>query len=750
MSKKSFFIQAMGVLALVLILMVIIVFNEPEKGGISRAQAYKAAALVMASREECQLLNEEEESRFTEKERKNWYVPYMDYLYRNGMITDELTAPTARAAQEMITYEEVKYLAKQAGGGLSGEIHLNQNRKNKPYPAEFWTEFLEKLMLVMDTENAVSRLSVILYGTPANIPEAESWTAYTSEGNFRFEGLALDSYIDREIEILVRDDEILTVTKLVSSDVVYKNVWVEDSQEDSLTVHTGFVMKTFEVGEKAGKEENLVHNLADIYLSQGNIEKIVVKKDRISGKVLSVDENQIEIEGYGSVPLTKEFKIYKAYGIFEKQKLSDILVGYDLQEFVTENGSICGALTIREPDAERIRVLLMTDGFKSHFHSSVSMVFQSDVTLSYGKKEKNMKAGESLTIRPGDGLLKEGRLIITPSVSEEAIEITSLNRSLGTPVYSGRIEVKEEADGLLLINELFLEDYLLKVVPSEMPSSYEAEALKAQAVCARTYACRQILGNNYKNYGAHVDDSTNYQVYNNVPYDNKIESAVDQTYGEMLFYGEDAAEIYYYSTSCGTTTDGSVWGGDSSSLPYLEAVELRDKRESITFDTEEEFETFIRDKDYPAYDSDSPMYRWNGNLDVTSMEEKAPEVGTIADVRVTKRGAGGIAEGLLITGDKGKKEIIGQSKIRTFLGSPNLTLTMKNGELRENNGSLPSAFMIIKKEKDRDGKEVFRVYGGGFGHGAGMSQNGAQGMAKEGKTYQEILEFFFMGTELKK
>ena len=62
-----------------------------------------------------------------------------------------------------------------------------------------------------------------------------------------------------------------------------------------------------------------------------------------------------------------------------------------------------------------------------------------------------------------------------------------------------------------MINELYLEDYLKKVVPSEMPASYEKEALKTQAVCARTYAYRQIQGNTYGAYGAHVDDSTSFQ-----------------------------------------------------------------------------------------------------------------------------------------------------------------------------------------------------------------------------------------------
>ena len=118
---------------------------------------------------------------------------------------------------------------------------------------------------------------------------------------------------------------------------------------------------------------------------------------------------------------------------------------------------------------------------------------------------------------------------------EEGITICSIERSQGQPVYSGSLEIKKESDGLVLINELYLEDYLKKVVPSEMPASYEKEALKAQAVCARTYAYRQIQGNTYGQYGAHVDDSTSFQVYNNITTSERTDQAVDETYGQMLF-----------------------------------------------------------------------------------------------------------------------------------------------------------------------------------------------------------------------
>ncbi len=105
-----------------------------------------------------------------------------------------------------------------------------------------------------------------------------------------------------------------------------------------------------------------------------------------------------------------------------------------------------------------------------------------------------------------------------------------------------------------MVNELLLEEYLYAVVPSEMPASYPLEALKAQAVCARTYAYARILHAGLPEYGAHVDDSTSYQVYNNILENAQTTKAVRETKGELLYYGEELADTYYYSTSCGYGT----------------------------------------------------------------------------------------------------------------------------------------------------------------------------------------------------
>lgn len=753
MSKKSFIIRIMGVLALVLVLMAVIVILEPDRQttGITRARAAKAVALMLDSREavlECR--KEAGGSHFSQKEQNNWYVPYMDYLYDKGILLEELTEPTAAAAQKEITYEEISRLTGAIQKPLESSVGMVRKNRSHSYPEEdFWLLY-DKLAEVSGSEGeeGVQTLDILLYGTPSNIHPSESWTAYTSQGNFRFEGLALDAYIDRRIRVMVRGSEMIGVRELLSEDITYENVWLDDSGTDTFRVHLGTVARTFS-GEGIENLEQFQNNLVDLELKSGKLVKVSIKKDTITGTVLAVKEDAIEIEGYGEIPLDWNFKVHKIYGEYEEQDLSDILVGYDIQEFVTSGGKLCAALTTRAFDAKKIRVLLLDTGFQSPFHPSVTLTVDTDSQLFYGKKEETLKAGESLTLKPDSRYLKEGRLTIVPGTDKGCTSITSISRAQGVPSYQGSIEIKKEAEGLTIVNDLYLEDYLKKVVPSEMPGSYESEALKVQAVCARTYAYRHILGNSYSRYGAHVDDSTNFQVYNNTEESARASEAVNATYGQMMFYGDEAVEAFYFSTSCGHTTDGSAWGGTGETTPYLKARELRDRKECLDLSSNAAFSEFIKNKNYPAYDQSFPMYRWEAEISADALLEKLGDLGEITNMEVKKRGAGGIAEQIVIEGTSGSRELKGQTQIRNVLGSSSLEIKRKDGKTQSGFAILPSAYISIEKRTGTDGKISFYLYGGGYGHGVGMSQNGAQGMAKEGKDYKTILNFFYEGAEIR-
>ena len=742
-----------GVVLVVVTLMVIIVKLEPPRDGIIRAQAMKAMALALTDKEECEKRAKERgTSHFSAKEKDNWFVKYMDYLYDEGYLDPELTPASLASAQGYLTYAEAAYMAGQVSGKLKLQAGSTRNNRDQAFPEEDWWQLYGSILKETDPEGKVEEMEAVLYGTPSNLDQAESWTAYTTAGNFGFQGLALDAFLDCEIRFLARSGEMIT-SSLVSRNVVYENVWLAESDGRHFKAYLGTAYREFPVSAKLGGEDGVAGNLADLHMEDGKLVKITMKRDRLSGKVLSVTEDAIEIEGYGEIPLAPNFHVYKVYGDFKVLNASDILVGYNLQEFVAADGKLCAALLEREFDAKTIRVLLMDTGFKSVFHASADLVLGSGADLEYENAKGKMvgerlEAGTQLTVGPDSPYLEYGRMIITPD-EPEAITIRSIERSQGTPVYSGSLEIKGTPEGLVLVNDLFLEDYLTKVVPSEMPPSYEKEALKAQAVCARTYAYRQIQGNTYSQYGAHVDDSTNFQVYNNTSANDKSTQAVKETYGKMLFYEDKPIEAFYFSTSCGRTADAGVWGTDSGKYPYLRAVEVKEGGKSLGKEDNDGFESYIKREDVIAYDTSYPMFRWQTDLPADVASAQISGAGQIQDMTVTDRGPGGIAGELTVTGSDGTVTIKGQSAIRSALGNPSLIITKKDGGTMTGSATLPSAFIAIEKRTGEDGSLSFHIYGGGFGHGVGMSQNGAQGMAKTGKGYKQILDFFYHGTELR-
>ena len=274
-----------------------------------------------------------------------------------------------------------------------------------------------------------------------------------------------------------------------------------------------------------------------------------------------------------------------------------------------------------------------------------------------------------------------------------------------------------------------LENYLCKVVPSEMPASYQKEALKAQAICARSYAYRQIMDYAYPEYQAHVNDSTDYQVYNNSASQQAATEAVQETAGKVLKYNGNIITAYYYSTSCGKTTTMAAWGTkEKAENAYLQSVEVKDQ----TGD----------------YERNLPWYRWEADIDQNTLSKMIAEntkknIGTVQSLEVTKSGPGGAALQIKVSGDLGTVVVATENKIRRALGGSGYEIKKQDGTDVKGSRLLPSAFFKVEKKGN-----TFKIKGGGYGHGIGMSQNGANEMAKKGKNYQQILQMFYPGTTI--
>ena len=748
MKKWNMIRWILGIPVIVLTLILVILIFEPEKSGITRAAAAKSVALALLSPEE---LNAWEKtygaSRFAADEVGEWYVPYLDYLYENDYLDEAETPADREHAEGFLTYREAARIAEQLSGNLKRLVLANRRNGEKAYPAEDWWLLYDSLLKEADREGAVHTETVCIYGTPENIQGCPAWTAYTSLGTLTFYGLSLDSYVDHELSVLLRDGELIHVQKDKGQNTLYRNVWILDGDSQGLMVYIGDIQRRIPFRKNYKKTVELIGNLADLTMDHGKITKVSVKKERISGKVLSVQAGSIELEGYGTVPLDTEYKVLKTYGDVKRQQLSDILVGSENQEFIVAKGKICAAIKEREDAADRIRVLIMGNGFESRYHEKIEITCPGSIKKIQGDSETMLDPASVISVTSGDGTCSE-RLILEPQDGSE-LTVNSLVRAQGTPSYGGRLEILDTENGLVLVNEIDMEAYLKKVIPSEMPSSYEKEALKAQAVCARTYAFVQSRSNSYSEYGAQIDDSTQFQVYNNVDPDEKTAQAVQETYGKMLYYNGNPITAYYFSTSCGTTTNAAIWDSDPEATPYLRCLSLQTARSRLSFASEKAFASFIKKKDFPAYDASYPLYRWNFRTNGTIIASHVGGVGKITGVSVTERGPGGVAMKLLVKGSEGETTISGQNAIRSALGDASLTLTLMDGKTSDGWSLLPSGFLTIEETgTDEQGVVQFRVYGGGYGHGVGMSQNGAQGMAKAGMGYEEILKYFYDGVTI--
>lgn len=524
----------------------------------------------------------------------------------------------------------------------------------------------------------------------------------------------------------------------VNEEKRYENAWIVSVENGVVTFMAEGVLRQLPVSG-VGEVKN---TLADIETRNGSIVRLGLKQDTIRGRVLAVGENFIEIENYGTLPLAESFAVYQIYGELLQKDYKSILVGYDAQEFIVGEGKVCGAVIEEEISSALIRVLLRGNYYEGDVHETVSLRSSEAMLVEYGEEQKRIEPDTEIVFTMESKALEQGRVRVSSEGENGMITVTSLQRAQGNPSYYGSLEITRSAEGMTVVNEVELEKYLYFVVPSEMPAGYGMEALKAQAVCARSYACRQIQENSLSMKGAHIDDSSNYQVYNNYPSAESCCQAVDETKGQIMTYNGEIVQAYYFSTSCGFTTDSDIWH-EAYALPYIKGRRVWEE------ETEVDIVTALLDWEYPAYDKDFPWYRWYVNFPMEALQScaeaagLAEKVGAVQSLEVGSRGKNGIVQSITLTGDKGSAVVETELQIRKLLNPYGLELNRKDGGVQTDFSMLPSGFFVVREISDGETGQGYRIDGGGFGHGAGMSQNAANAMAERGMDYQDILTFFY-------
>lgn len=568
-----------------------------------------------------------------------------------------------------------------------------------------------------------------------------------------------------------------------------KNVWIVEVQNNEITVFAEGEKKVFPI-DSAVMTENVVSSvgqyreqLADMELTDEAVTEIILKQDKVTGKVLSADEISIEIEGQGRIPISSEYKGYCLYGELSMCTIADLQIGYAAADFVVQDGEICGILLVREEAMENIRVLLKTSDYAELLHQTVTLSADCDFLLQYGSgeniREELITQRQEISITADSSYFTGERIKVIPTQLTGRIRLCNVNRSQGIPAYRGQLELLRTQDGIAVVNELPLEEYLYSVVPGEMPASYPLEALKAQAICARTYAYGHMLHAAYPQYGAHVDDSTSYQVYNNITESDSTTTAVKETYGSLIKTSEGTpANTYYYSTSCGVGTTANVWKTEEAQkITYLKSKRLNASyfEQTENLSEEDTFREFISSTQAGDYESREAWYRWSYQVkeidvermcetlqkryqanerliltlkddDYISQEVKA--FSKVKDISVVKRGAGGVADEVVIVTDKATFKVISEYNIRAVLCDGKTKAVRQDGSEVSMPNLLPSGFFVMEPSHDKKNVVGYNIIGGGFGHGVGMSQNGAKNMALQGLNAEQILDFFYEGCEI--
>lgn len=423
-----------------------------------------------------------------------------------------------------------------------------------------------------------------------------------------------------------------------------------------------------------------------------------------------------------------------------------------------------------QPDAVNyVRVAISNSSFKSVIYNEISIIATGEYA-AYDKQSCKPIAKflptDILKIKmtPGGFVLSVNNKVVEKNIQgtiildspKGVLGVENLKRNGKQALYHGIFEVTpKDTNSFFLINVLDLETYLKGVVPNEMPVRFGLEALKAQAIAARNYAMTPRT-RSFKEFD--VDDSVASQVYFGAATESELSNqAVIQTEGLVALYDWELILAQYSSTAGGYTenyentfSDPKTKEFPSKPKPYLQGSP--DIFSVSPLNREEEAKIFYMS--YPdSYDIKSPYYRWQrtwGADELSDVLKKTliaqsktgfihPEYkegdtfGQLKELKVKHRGVSGKIVELEIVTDKATYHVYKELVVRRLL--------QKDG------ASLPSANVVFENLYDTNKKlNKIVAYGGGFGHGVGMSQYGAGFMSTSlHKTFDKILKRYYTG-----
>ncbi len=425
----------------------------------------------------------------------------------------------------------------------------------------------------------------------------------------------------------------------------------------------------------------------------------------------------------------------------------------------------------KTPSSDVVRVGISSNGFTTWVYKNISifgtaeiLICDGDMVVANFPANTNLKFtlnnDGTITVTQDDGtIITQISNTVRILCPNGLLGVKDLKRAGTQALYHGAFELAKTNNGYFnLVNLIEVEDYLKGVVPNEMPVHFGLEALKAQSVSARNYVLspRTKSSPNYD-----VVDSVASQVYFGANTEKPLSNrAVEETEGIVALYDWELILAQYSSTAGGYTESYSNAFSDPSSkeFPSKEKPYLKAKPDILSqtpLNTEEAAAAYYKSRP-DAYDIRSSYFRWTREW--TADELKNALQSTLAAQSATGFVKPAFKKGdtlddlielkVVRRGDSGKiieMEVVTKSQTyKVFKELVVRRLITKDGK------ALPSANVVFDNEKDENGNLVaVKAYGGGFGHGVGMSQYGAGFMATELKLpFDKILKHYYTGISL--
>ncbi len=498
--------------------------------------------------------------------------------------------------------------------------------------------------------------------------------------------------------------------------VVLNDAFLVSTKDDKLRF-----IHEYNLYEVKGTMEQDFFGVVDITVDGRKISKISIKPNVQEGVLESYTENTISLEEQEIKEKNNSIPIYKVIDQEVYQiEWNEMVLGVSEVSMVLDHGIVSALIVENDVTPVDIRVIIKNGG--SIFYEDLYVKKVSDGTLFHAKE-----------------YFANHNVLEIEIVDEQGMELCDATGQAIKEPYEGSFRIINTEQGFVLVNELSVETYLKYVVPSEMQRSFGHEALKAQAVCARTFAYSQMNNQSYAAYGANLDDSTAFQVYHSIGRYPETDAAVDETAGEVILCDDELITCYYYSTSPGVTNDMTAWESENDEYIACSGMEFS---QGLNLAMESDFSKFIN-QEVACYDSISSFYRWDCVLDTSKIIEE--EKGLLKNISVKERNEAGYIIALELEYENTIVVLRNENEIRSVLGAYQKELTLNNDQVRTDISMVPSACFEVSAVTD----ETITLHGGGFGHGIGMSQYGAKAMAEEGYSYIQIIDYYYENVVVK-